>query len=96
MVGLRDVAVLVSNTLIDAAILRVFGRRWSTSLAVGAMLAQIGEFSFVLAAVGPESRNITDFAHQATIAVITVAMALSPLWSAMLCRPEAKATVRMA
>lgn len=46
------IVVLVSNTLLNGMILRLLGFRWRESLYAGAMLAQIGEFSFVLAAVG--------------------------------------------
>jgi CPA2 family monovalent cation:H+ antiporter-2 len=41
-------------------------------------LAQIGEFSFVLAAVGRQSGLITDWAHQLAIAVIALSLLVSP------------------
>lgn len=73
-------AVLLTNTFINAAILRVLGDPWSPSFYAGAILAQIGEFSFVLAAVGKQAQIITDFAYQETLAVIVITLLLSPAW----------------
>lgn len=79
-VVLLVVVVLVSNTLLNGMILRVLGYRWRESLYVGAMLAQIGEFSFVLAAVGFSSGIISQVAYQYTIAVIALSLLVSPFW----------------
>ena len=43
-------------------------------------LAQIGEFSFVLAAVGYQASIISEFSHKATIVVIALTLLLSPAW----------------
>ena len=72
--------VLISNTLINALILRVLGHPWRESLYAGALLAQIGEFSFVLAALGLQVHLISEFAYQTTIAAITLSIILSPAW----------------
>ncbi|MFT7461983.1 MAG: CPA2 family monovalent cation:H+ antiporter-2 [Pseudohongiellaceae bacterium] len=74
------VATLVLNTAINAAVLRLLGRRLSTSLRIGAMLAQIGEFSFVLAAVGLQTGIVSEFGHQTILGVIAISLALSPAW----------------
>lgn len=73
-------AVLLTNTFINAAILRLLGDPWTPSLYAGAILAQIGEFSFVLAAVGKQAQIITAFAYQETLAVIVITLLLSPAW----------------
>jgi CPA2 family monovalent cation:H+ antiporter-2 len=44
------------------------------------MLAQIGEFSFVLAAVGLTEGIISGIAYQYTIAVIALSLLISPFW----------------
>jgi CPA2 family monovalent cation:H+ antiporter-2 len=44
--------VVVGTPVIALVILRVFGRSWITSLTIAVGLAQIGEFSFILAALG--------------------------------------------
>jgi CPA2 family monovalent cation:H+ antiporter-2 len=72
--------VLFGNTLLNGIILRFLGYRWRESLYAGAMLSQIGEFSFVLAAVGLTANIISAVAYQYTIAVIAVSLLLSPFW----------------
>ena len=72
--------VLVGNTLLNGIILRLLGYRWRESLYAGAMLSQIGEFSFVLAAVGLTAGIITEIAYQYTIAVIALSLLISPFW----------------
>lgn len=47
------------------------------------MLAQIGEFSFVLAASGLTAGIISNYAYQATIAVISINLILSVPWIAL-------------
>ena len=79
-VALLVAIVLASNTLLNAMILRLLGYRWRESLFAGAMLAQIGEFSFVLAAVGFSNGIINEIAYQYTIAVIALSLLLSPFW----------------
>jgi CPA2 family monovalent cation:H+ antiporter-2 len=79
-VVLLVVIVLVSNTFLNGAILRVLGYRWRESLYAGAMLAQIGEFSFVLAAVGLSGGLISGVAYQYTITVIAISLLVSPFW----------------
>jgi len=72
--------VLVFNTLLNAFILRALGYEWRESLYAGAMLGQIGEFSFVLAAVGLQSGIVTTVTYQYTIAVIALSLLISPFW----------------
>lgn len=68
------------NTLLNASILRALGRGWGTSFYVGALLSQIGEFSFVLASVGKQAGIITEFAYQSAIGVIASSLVLTPIW----------------
>ncbi len=72
--------VLLTNTFINAVILRLFGNSWPLSLYSGALLSQIGEFSFVLATVGLQAGVITQFGYQATIALIALTLLASPVW----------------
>ena len=57
--------VLTTNTFINAALLRCFGNRWREALPGGALLAQVGELSYLLAAVGIQAGIVSEFAHQA-------------------------------
>ncbi len=85
-IGLLVLAVLVTNTFVNALALRLLAIPWRRSLLAGAMLAQIGEFSFVLAAAGLQARIITDYAYQTTIAVISISLVLSVPWIALMRR----------
>lgn len=77
-------ATFLTNTLINAATLHALGRRWRTSLYVGALLSQVGEFSFVLAAVGKDIGIITDFGYQMVLGIIAGTLVLGPGWIAIL------------
>jgi len=79
-VALLVVMVFLTNTFINAVILRLLGDSWRDSMYAGALLSQIGEFSFVLAAVGVQVQIISQFGYQLTIAVISLSLLLSPLW----------------
>jgi monovalent cation:H+ antiporter-2, CPA2 family len=72
--------ILVTNTFINALILKVLGIQWAVSFYSGALLSQIGEFSFVLATVGLQTGLINSFSYQATIALIALSLLASPLW----------------
>ncbi len=59
------VIILVGKSLAALAIVRAFGHSMSTALTISASLAQIGEFSFILAGLGvalgvllPEARDL--------------------------------------
>lgn len=71
---------LLTNTFINSIILRFLGDSWSEALYSGALLSQIGEFSFILAAVGLNSNIITQHAYQLTIAVVALSLLASPIW----------------
>jgi len=73
-------AVLLTNTFINALILRLLGDDFMTSLYSGIMLSQIGEFSFILAAVGVQSQIVSPHAYQLTVAVIAFSLLFSPAW----------------
>ena len=74
------VAVLVLNTLINAVIFKLLGMNWGTATYAAAHLAQIGEFSFVLAAIGLNLGVVSLFSYQATLQVIALPLTVSPLW----------------
>lgn len=84
LVTMLTLAVLLTNTFINAAILRSLGDSWRNSLYAGALLSQIGEFSFVLAAVGVQAGIVTGYGHAMTIAVIALSLLLSPAWIAII------------
>ncbi|MDF1663395.1 MAG: cation:proton antiporter [Planctomycetota bacterium] len=79
-VGILLMGVLFTNTFINALIFRGLGDTWSGSIYSGALLSQIGEFSFVLVGIGLNKKFIAEFAYQSTLAVIVLSLILSPLW----------------
>ena len=79
-VGLLVIVVMVSNTMINAIIIYLFAKEWRPSFYAGAMLSQVGEFSFVLAAIGLNTGIINDYGYQTTIAVIALSLFLSPIF----------------
>lgn len=77
---------LVINTSINSMMLRIHRRSWRNAWYGGALLSQIGEFSFVLATVGYQAEMISDFGYQATIATIVLTMLASTVWIALVRR----------
>ena len=81
-VAVLVLVALLANHVINTLIIRSLGRSWSESIYAGAMLAQIGEFSFVLAAVGLQANVIGRFGYQLAISTIAISLLLSPAWMA--------------
>ena len=79
-ISLITLSVLVINSLINAFIFRGMGSTWRDSVYAGALLSQIGEFSFVLVNVAITLGLIGDYSYQITLAVITVSMMLTAIW----------------
>lgn len=79
-------AAMLTNTFINALILRLLGEDWRHSLFAGALLSQIGEFSFVLAALGLSAGLIDQQSYQLTISVIALSLLASPPWIALVRR----------
>lgn len=81
ILALLVVGVYISNHGINAISLKFLGNSWRESIMGGALLAQVGEFSFVLASLGYQSNIITQFAYQLTILVISITIFISPMWA---------------
>jgi CPA2 family monovalent cation:H+ antiporter-2 len=63
--------------------LRAVGEQWRTAFIAGFALAQIGEFAFILSAVGLSSGLITEQASRLIVAVIACSLVISPFWLAL-------------
>lgn len=74
------VAALLTNTFINAFILKMSAFNWKDSLYMGVLLSQIGEFSFVLAAVGYQTHIINEYGYQLALCVISLSLLVSPVW----------------
>ncbi|OEK08949.1 cation:proton antiporter [Flavivirga aquatica] len=73
-------AVLITNHLINASIIHYFGRNWKDSLYGGALLAQIGELSFVVSLSAYQINVISEFSYQLTVIIISLTLLISPFW----------------
>jgi len=72
--------VTLFKTALNVAALRLLRQDWSSAVLAGAALAQIGEFSFLLAEVGKASKLITAAETRLVVAVAVLSLALSPFW----------------
>ena len=72
--------IFITNNVINASVLRLFGENWKDSIYAGAILAQIGEFSYILGETGYSSGLITEFTYQLIISIISITLIISPLW----------------
>jgi len=75
--------VFVVNSLVTAWVLRLMGLSRVEALVSGCVLAQIGEFSFLLASIGLNSGIIDNDMYQTGIAVISLSLMLTPIWIAV-------------
>ena len=75
--------ILFINTLINTMVVRLGKRTWRESLYAGVLLSQIGEFSFVLAAVGAASGIWSEDTDHLAYAVIALSLLVSPLYIGM-------------
>jgi len=73
-------AVFLVNNIINSAIFHFFGETWRESFYTGALLSQIGEFSFVIGALAFQHQAITDFGYQLIISIISLTLLMSPIW----------------
>ena len=70
--------VLVGKTIAALAITKLFGLDRATGLTVGASLAQIGEFSFILAALGVSLGALRQETHDLILAAALLSISLNP------------------
>jgi CPA2 family monovalent cation:H+ antiporter-2 len=80
VVSIMVLLAFITNNLINAVIVRSLGESWQDSLYTGAILAQIGEFSFILGATAYFIGLISEHTYQLVISTISVTLILSPFW----------------
>lgn len=84
--------VIVAKTVLNVFLLRATGFDRDTALIGGLSMAQIGEFSFVLAAAGFTAGALGYDSYRLAIAVTAVTLLLSPAWMSLIHRVEDLAT----
>jgi CPA2 family monovalent cation:H+ antiporter-2 len=72
--------VTLFKTMLNVTALRLLRQDWRSSFFAGVALAQIGEFSFLLADVGKAGRLITSNETKLVVAVTVLSLVLSPFW----------------
>ena len=72
--------VVILKTIVNVALTRMAGLEWNIALPAGLAMAQVGEFSFVLAAVGLRNELLGPDAYRLALSVIALSILISPLW----------------
>lgn len=72
--------VFVVNHAVNASVLKLFGSPWKEAILGGALLAQIGEMSFLVCFTAYSSQIITAFGYNMAICLISLTLLFSPLW----------------
>lgn len=75
------VLIALGKTVLNATILHFFKQPWSMSFLCSLMLAQIGEFSFVLADAAVESGVLTMEESKLVISLTVLSLVFSPFWA---------------
>lgn len=83
--------ITVGKSLAAFAIVRMFGHPTSTALTISASLAQIGEFSFILAGLGTSLALLPAEGKDLVLAGAIVSILLNPVFFAILDRVVASA-----
>lgn len=83
-----SLAVIAAKSVLNIALLRLTGSDEQTALVAGLSMAQIGEFSFVLAAAGLAASALGGDAYRLAIAVTAISLLISPVWANLMRRVE--------
>jgi len=81
--------VMIGKPLVAAIVLWAFGYPLKTTLTVPSALGQIGEFSFILVAVGRETGILPEAATNIVVAVSIISIVLNPPASKLIAPLEA-------
>ncbi len=83
-----SILVVAAKSLLNIFLLRKTGSSHETALVAGLSMAQIGEFSFVLAAAGYTAGALGYDLYRLSIAVTAITLLLSPVWVSLMHRFE--------
>src|ERR1700719_4654019 len=84
------VVILFCNPVAAYLIVRLFRHPVATALTIGASLAQIGEFSFILAALGVNLKILPQEGQDLILAGAILSILVNPLYFAAITRLKAK------
>ena len=80
LISSLTVGSLLVKTVFNVFLLRLQGMPYDRALPAGGIMAQIGEFSFILAGIGLSVGIFSDSVHQLAVSVIALSLLMSPLW----------------
>lgn len=89
------ILTVVAKTVLNVVLVRRAGYDWASAVPAGLAMAQIGEFSFVLAAVGMKEGILDADSYRLALATIAVTLVISPLWIIATRRVHAEASARL-
>ncbi len=72
--------IAIFKTALNILVIRMLGESWPRAFLAGALLAQIGEFSFILAAIGVSAGSVSPEIHKLIVSVTVLSLATSPFW----------------
>lgn len=72
--------ITIGKTAVNIGILHLLRLPWSQSFLIGVVLAQLGEFAFLLTTVAHEAKLVNTFGVKLIIALTVLSLAFSPIW----------------
>lgn len=72
--------ITVGKSALNISILHMLKQPWTISFSAGVILAQLGEFSFLLLAVGDDVGIVDAEGRKLIIALTAMSLAFSPIW----------------
>jgi CPA2 family monovalent cation:H+ antiporter-2 len=72
--------VTVFKTVLNVTALKALGQSWPQAFLIGVTLAQIGEFSFLLAQIGKDNHLMGVQEARLVVAVTVLSLMMSPFW----------------
>ena len=73
-------SVYITNHFINSFILKLFSCKWHEAILGGALLAQIGELSFLLSSSAYSLNIFESFGYKFTISLISLTLLISPFY----------------
>ncbi|WP_319519420.1 cation:proton antiporter [uncultured Martelella sp.] len=86
---LAAIGVVAAKSVLNVMFLRWTGSSAQTALIAGLSMAQVGEFSFVLAAAGLAAGALGEDLYRLVIAMTAISLLVSPVWVSVMRRLEA-------
>ena len=74
------VFITVFKTVLNVILLGLLGETWPRAFQTGVLLAQIGEFSFILVALGLSVGSVSPETYRLIVAVTALSLMISPFW----------------